>query len=210
MAGTQFPWKLSFWLLAIIFSLVVTYDINIHNGFDKSLTGQTLHDLGAVSASKQAWAKINVYSVKTLEWTEEKFPVYYKWVKVTSQPYLEQAYVSGNKLYVYLWNSTQVVRDYAAEKIPPFVDYVKKTTPVLTKDLSKRAIEVAAVVRTNFNWTLKYYQDAFAGFSHWTQENLLSQNFTVENIQKQAVNTLVSLQKLVLSLYNYIGTYLQR
>ncbi|XP_013789344.1 transmembrane protein 214-A-like [Limulus polyphemus] len=174
MTAKRFPWR---WVLVILIFLVAAglyYDIHVHGSFQKSQTRKFLKDVGVLTISQQAWRSTAVYCRKMYRWAQNNIPMYCRKVSTFLNYYLEIFWTKFFALCVYLWTSTQGVRDWLNVKIPPILESLNSKLPVYVEKVLAVVLEMLVALQKCLSWLgshLLYYTSIIG---MWLQENVFT------------------------------------
>lgn len=181
----------------------VYYDVHVHGSFQKSQTGMFLKDVGVLTVCQQAWRSTSVYWRKAYRWVQTNAPMYCRKVSSFVNYYLEIFWRKFFALCVYLWASTQGVRDWLNMEIPPLLESLNSKVPVYMEQVLSVVLEMLLALQVCLSWLgshLLYYTSIIGT---WLQEYVFTGSFSIENLQKHAVDTGVTIQKYLVSVYHW-------
>ncbi|XP_013789846.1 transmembrane protein 214-like [Limulus polyphemus] len=203
MTARSFPWRRLLMFFMFVVSAALAYDIHVHGSFQKSQTGKFLKDIGVLAVCQQAWGRITVYSNKAYRWAENHVPVYYRKVSTFFGYYLEIFWTNFFALCMYVWNSTQGLRDWINVKIPPLLEWLNSKLPKFTEKVVAVALDSWLVIQKYLVWLGSHLVYYLTIIGSWLQENVFTGNLSVENLQKYAVDTGATVQKYVVLVYQW-------
>jgi len=167
---SKIPWKFLLFISILAVGAAVTYDVQLHGTFKKSVTGRLLRDYGVLGVYNQAAVKTSYYYGQGSKWMAKHGPVYYEKVDKAVGPYVRIVWDKVQTGLLIVWEALGPVRAWTNKTLPPLLktvneQYVPKVTAI--------AKQTAASIQSNL-----------IDLGLWLQNNVFTGNMSIENLQK--------------------------
>jgi hypothetical protein len=189
MSSSRFPWRLVVTLILLTGAAFVAFDIRSHGTFQKSETGKFLKESGALKVWRQSVNRATQVSNQVRKWISDHAPAYFQKINKTVGPWIQLFWERLGEGLVYLWEAAKPARVWFSKTVPPILETI---SDYYVPRLVAAAGEVSSFVR-------KYLVDV----GIWLQQNVFVGSFSVENLQKLAVNGIETIQDYAAQVYRW-------
>uniref|UniRef100_A0A1B6C1J5 Transmembrane protein 214 n=4 Tax=Clastoptera arizonana TaxID=38151 RepID=A0A1B6C1J5_9HEMI len=190
ITNKTFPWvKLSFVLILVISGLLA-FDVNKYGSFKDSSTGHFLQDIGALTYFEHAYTRVQIFSIMIFKWCLKNIPVYYGIVKETTAPVLAVVKDMIALCIGHFFRVINILAEYTAEKVPVVIDILNAYAPGLFETVQNYSFETWSFLSTYLMQLFHLIIQYIIIVIEWTKVNIFVGKLSPENLQKYTMDAI--------------------
>ncbi|KAL5016681.1 hypothetical protein ScPMuIL_006270 [Solemya velum] len=208
MTKPRFPWR---WLVfGVLFSLMslVCYDMMSSRLLRASRTVQFLENYGILGVAQQSWSRISTYAVKGYSWLLVNIPIYYSELCAVVGPYVWFAWTKLVDGVAVVLEVTAPYRRWLLTKFMLFIEWIYAVSPSVWATIGNYLLLLWDFFRDTSFWIWKNITEIAFLIYHWTEENIVLSEISLQSVQNVLRAAILSLQNGLNVGIQWVGSFL--